>query len=50
VTITRVGTNKKFADGWSAIFGRGTKSSAAGASTAKKKGAPKKKAPKRAKK
>jgi hypothetical protein len=40
VTIVRVGTNKKFADGWEAAFGKGkstaTKSSAKTKGTAKK--------------
>jgi poly-gamma-glutamate capsule biosynthesis protein CapA/YwtB (metallophosphatase superfamily) len=48
VTITRVGTNHKYSNGWDIAFGgkKGTKSAAAKATPAKaaqKKGAPKKK-------
>lgn len=52
MTITRVGTNKKFAEGWSGVFGKGTKSASAkpAASPKKKAAAPKKKAAKKAKK
>jgi hypothetical protein len=50
VTITRVGKNQKYADGWAAAFGSGKsgeKNASAGA--AKKKASPKK-AAKKAKK
>jgi hypothetical protein len=49
VTITRVGTNQKFADGWSAVFGKGKKSATAIASkpAAKKKVPVKKKSAKK---
>jgi hypothetical protein len=46
VTIVRVGTNKKFADGWEAAFGKGK--SAATKGSAKAKGAAKKSTKKKA--
>jgi hypothetical protein len=56
VTITRVGTNSKYASGWAGIFGKGStgKKESGGtkvaAKPAKKKAAPKKKLAKKAKK
>lgn len=44
MTIVRVGTNKKFADGWSAVFGKGGKTAGAKAAASKPAAAPKKKA------
>jgi len=40
VTITRVGTNQKYAQGWDSAFGKGK----SGTKSAKKKASPKKKA------
>lgn len=51
MTITRVGTNSKYANGWTSIFGKGTSATkSAAAKPAKKKAAPKKKAAKKSKK
>jgi len=50
VTITRIGTNQKYADGWDKAFG-GKRGSSAAAKPAQKKAAPSKKAaPKKTKK
>lgn len=48
MTITRVGTNAKYATGWDAIFAKGRASAAAKKTSAKK--APAKKSAKRGKK
>lgn len=51
MTITRVGTNSKYATGWASAFGKGASATkTAAAKPAKKKAAPKKKAAKKAKK
>jgi hypothetical protein len=50
VTITRIGTNQKYAEGWDKAFG-GKRGSSSGSKTTQKKGAPSKKAaPKKTKK
>jgi hypothetical protein len=46
VSITRVGSNKKFADGWATVFGKGSKGAKAAAPATSK--APKKSAKKKA--
>jgi len=53
VTIVRVGTNKKYAEGWEAAFGGSKptkKKKAAKKASAKKKASPKKKTVKKKKK
>jgi hypothetical protein len=46
VTIVRVGTNKKYADGWEAAFGKGKTATSSKASKAGAKNSTKKKAAK----
>jgi hypothetical protein len=46
VTITRVGKNQKYADGWAAAFGGKAAAKGAAPKTAKKKASPKKSAKK----
>jgi hypothetical protein len=47
VTIVRVGTTKKYSDGWDAAFGKGQKQAAAKPKTAAKKKPAKKPAKKK---